>query len=71
VVPVTPEVHRVERNDDQVPDAGRDLLLAAGAEVGLGGLKGLDPSDLDLVQRGIIAHSRTSATTTNAAATST
>jgi len=71
VVPVAAEIHRIERDDDEVPDARGDLLLAAGAEVGLGGLERLDAPNLDLVQRGMIAHNRMSATTTNAAATST
>jgi hypothetical protein len=71
MVPVAPQVDRVEGNDHQVTHADADLLLAARAEVGLGRLERLDPPDLDLVQRGMIAHSNASATTANATATST
>jgi hypothetical protein len=47
VVPVTPEVGRFERYDDEVPHTGADVALAARAAVPLHGLVGLDPPDLD------------------------
>ena len=70
-MPVAPEVDCLEGDDDEVPEPSCDLLLTARAEVGLGGLERLNAPYLDLVQRGRIAHSRMSVTTTNAAATST
>ena len=42
------EVDRVERDDDQMAESPRDLLLAPRAEIRLGGLEGLDPADLDV-----------------------
>jgi hypothetical protein len=71
MVPVAAEVHGVDGDDHHMAHAWGDLLLAAGAQIGLGGLERLDPPDLDLVQRGMVAHSTASATTTNATATST
>lgn len=62
------EVWLGEGNDDEMAGPGRDLLVAAGAEVGLAGLVRLDPPDLYL---GISAHRRSTATTANAATTST
>jgi hypothetical protein len=72
VVPVAAEVGGVEGHHHHVADAHADLLVAARAEIGLAGLVGLDRPDLDLVvQRGIDAHSNSTATTRKAAATKT
>jgi len=67
-MPVAAQVGRVEGHDDEVPGAGRDVLVAARAEVGLLRLVRLDAPDLYL---GIRAHASRSATTTNAATTNT
>ena len=47
-VPVAAQIRGVERHDDEVARARRDLLVAARAPVGLGGLERLDPPYLDL-----------------------
>lgn len=65
-MPVPAQVGSVERNDHQVHGAREDVLVAAGAEVGLEGLVGLDPADLDLY--GLNAHSRSNSVTARAAA---
>jgi hypothetical protein len=70
VVPVPAQVGRPEGDDDEVPRAGLDPLVAARAEVALHRLVGLDPPDLD-VYLGIRAHRRSAAVTARAAATST
>ena len=49
VVPVPAVVRDAGRHGDDVAHALGDVLLAAGAEVGLGRLVRLDPPDLDLV----------------------
>jgi hypothetical protein len=46
VVPVTAHVDRTEGHHDEVPHAGGDLLLAAGAEVGLPCLEGMNLPNL-------------------------
>ena len=66
-MPVTPEVGRVGRHDDDVTDAHFDPLVATRAQVALRRLVGLDACDGYL---GISAHARTRAITTKAAATS-
>ena len=73
MVPVAPEVGLGDGHHDEVAHALRDLLVAAGAEVRLGRLKGVDPPDLDLrlVYLGIRAHSRRPIVTAKAAATRT
>jgi hypothetical protein len=48
-VPVAAQVGGVEGDDHEVADAFGDVLVAAGAEVGLARLEGLDPTDLDSV----------------------
>jgi hypothetical protein len=69
-VPVATEVRGVGRDHDEVPDPGPDVLMAAGADVGLHRLERLDTADLDRpVQRGISAHSSSPATTASAVAT--
>ena len=75
------QVGVVERDHDEVAEAGHDVLVAAGAEVVLGRLVGVDPPDLDLVlwrsnpvrrrYLGISAHSTRASVTAKAAATST
>lgn len=53
-----------------MPGAGPDLLEASGTEVGLAGLERVNLPDLHGTgQRGINAHNRKAAITTNAAAT--
>jgi len=60
------------RNDHDMPDPRRDVLLASGADVGLHSLERLYPADLNgPTQRGIKAHSKSPATTATAAATMT
>ena len=70
MVPVPAQVGRVEGDDDDVTGARLDPLVAAGTEVALGRLVRLNAPDLYLGPRPA-AHSRRSATTTNAAATKT
>jgi hypothetical protein len=43
-MPVSPIRGVAKGNDDDVADARRDLLIAAGAAIGLVGGKGLDPA---------------------------
>ncbi len=69
-MPVAPEVRSFGRDHHEVPHPGPDVLMAAGADVGLQRLERLDTTDLDRpVQRGISAHSSKPATTANAVAT--
>lgn len=42
------KVRRADGYNHHVGRAGKDVLLAAGAEVGLDGLEGMDPADLHL-----------------------
>jgi hypothetical protein len=49
VVPVPAQVGSVEGYDDDVAGAGRDVLVAARADVALRGLVRLDASNLDVV----------------------
>jgi len=73
-VPVAPQVGILEGYDDQVGEAGHDVLVATWAQVVLGRLVGMDPPDLDsLVRRylGISAHNTRASVTAKAAATST
>jgi hypothetical protein len=67
-VPVPSEIGSVERDDDHVPEARDDVLVAAGTQVGLGRLERVDPPDLYL---GISAHTRRASVMAKAAATST
>ena len=46
------EVGCLPGHDHEVAGAGRDVLVAAGADVTLGGLVGLDAPDLDVVVGG-------------------
>jgi hypothetical protein len=77
VVPVAAKVRRLQRDDDDMTGARRDVLVAAGAQVGLGRLEGLDPTHFDLgvePPRSAGRHPRnaqatSSATTTRAATT--
>lgn len=69
-MPVAAKVGRLGRHHHNVAQPRKDVLLAAGTDVGLLGLEGLDAPDLDRsVQRGISAHNNSPATTTTAAAT--
>lgn len=70
---MAPELGLVDGHDHEVAHPLGDLLVAAGAEVGLAGLERVDPPDLDLplVYLGIRAHSRRPIVTAKAAATST
>jgi hypothetical protein len=68
-MPVAPEIRRAGRNHHQMTGAGTDFLMASRAEVRLARLVRVDLPDLDLAQRGMSAHSRMAAITTNAAAT--
>jgi len=71
-MPVPAEIRRVERHDDDVADAGDDVLVAARAQIVLGRLVRVQDADLHLAdasQRGIRAHKINSAATTKAAAT--
>jgi hypothetical protein len=71
-VPVAAEIWRIERHHDHMAGAGPDLLQAAGAEVGLSGLEGVNEPHLEgPAHRGIRAHSRMTAMTAKAAATMT
>jgi hypothetical protein len=65
---VASKIRLVERDDHQVGQARDDVLVAARAQVLLGGLIGMDPADLYL---GIRAHRTRASVTTKAAATST
>ena len=67
-MPVAAEVGRIDRHDDDVARAWRDVLVTTRAAVALDRLVGLDPPDLYL---GISAHASRSVTTMNAAATKT
>ena len=71
-MPMAAQVGRVGGHDDEMPRAGPDVLEAAGAEVGLAGLKRMDEADfLRPVQRGIKAQSRIPAITAKATTTMT
>ncbi|MDQ1411648.1 MAG: hypothetical protein QOE07_236 [Acidimicrobiaceae bacterium] len=60
------------RHDHYVSRLRRNVLLAAGTDVGLASLKGVNSADLHRVrQRGISAHSSNPATTASATATMT
>jgi hypothetical protein len=66
------EIGGIGRHDDEMPEAGSDVLLAPGADVGLEGLERVDAANLHRpVQRGINAHSNSPAMTATAAATMT
>jgi hypothetical protein len=47
-VPVAAQVGGVEGDDDEVANTLGDVLVAAGAEVGLARLEGLDATDFEL-----------------------
>ena len=71
LVPMPPQVGRVVGDDDEVPDAGLDDVVAPGADVLLHRLVGLHDRHLDvglLTYLGIRAHANRTATTTKAAA---
>jgi hypothetical protein len=69
-MPVAAQVGRLGGHDDEMPRARPDVLEAAGAEVGLAGLKRVDEADLvRRVQRGIRAQSRIPAITAKATTT--
>ncbi len=70
-VPVPAEIRSLERYDDVMAHPGDDVVVAAGAPVGLAGLVRLHPSDVVPGYLGYRTHSKSSATTTNAAATNT
>ncbi len=71
-MPMAAQVGSVGGHDDEMPRARPDVLEAAGAEVGLAGLKRMDEADfLRRVQRGIKAHSRIPAITAKATTTMT
>jgi hypothetical protein len=42
------QVRTPARDDHQMAESGRDLLLAAGAHIGLAGLERMDPAHLHL-----------------------
>jgi hypothetical protein len=72
VVPVAAEVGRLGRDGDEVADPRLDVVVAAGAEVGLDRLVGLDAADLDVPvdpDHPRNPHSTSATTTTMAAAT--
>ena len=75
LVPVAAEVGSDSRDGDEVEGPGRDVLVAAGTEVGLRGLVGLDEAGVAVVGEGVDrAHPNTAqatsrATTTNAPTT--
>lgn len=76
LVPVAPLVWGVEWDNDEVRGARVDVVRAAGAHIGLARLERVDESDVERVvvrvaYRGNAAHNTSSATTTNAATTST
>jgi hypothetical protein len=48
-MPVAALVCVPSRHDYQVAESGRDLLLTAGAEVGLASLKGMDEAHFEFV----------------------
>ena len=67
---MTAQVRRPCRHDHDMARAGWDLLLAAGADVGLDCLKGLNAANLSRAdQRGISAHNSIPATIAAASAT--
>lgn len=70
-MPMTAEVRRVEGDDDEMARAGRDVLVAARADVALGGLVRLDASDVDVVRghQPSKAHTTRAMQTMSAAAT--
>lgn len=71
-MPVPAQVGSADRNHHHVPGSRQYLLLAAGTQVRLVGLVGLDAANLDgVAQRGIRAHSSIPATTAAAMATNT
>jgi hypothetical protein len=71
-VPVPAEVGGIQRHHHHMTDAGTYLLQAAGAQVGLARLEGVNEPDLERpAQRGIRAHSRMTAITAKATATMT
>lgn len=51
------QVRSVERHGDDVSRTGLDVAVASGAQVGLGGLVGLDASDVAGRGRGVVTHS--------------
>lgn len=55
-MPVPAIFRRVEWDDDEVPDAHRDLLEAAGAEVLLTSLERMHERDLEVVLVRVIGH---------------
>jgi hypothetical protein len=66
VVPVSAQIGFLFRDDDQMADAGGDVLVAPGTEVRLGRLEWMDDPGGYL---GIRAHKMRAAATMNAAAT--
>lgn len=76
LVPVATVLGGVERDNYEVAGTGVDVMRATRADVGLAGLERVDEADVEcvvvgLAYRGNAAHSTSSATTTNAAITST
>lgn len=63
------QVGCLDGDDHDVADPDVDVVVAPRAQVGLAGLVGLDPADLDLVYLGIRAHSTSTTTTATDAAT--
>ena len=70
LVPVTAQVGRGVGDDDEVADTGLDDVVTTGTDVLLDGLVRLHHRHLDgfVAYLGIKAHSKRTATTTNAAA---
>jgi hypothetical protein len=70
---VAPVLGNLEGHDDEVAEPDGDLLRAAGAEIGLARLEGVDERDFEvLVRRAVYpsaAHSTRRMTTTKAAMT--
>ncbi len=69
---MAPEIGGADGDHHEMPEAGFDVLITPGAQVGLRRLKRLDHADLGLmpalgVYRGIRTHSMRATTTTNAA----
>lgn len=58
-MPVPAQIRLEARHDHHMAEARPDLLLAAGAQIGLPGLKRLDPADLHVVGVVVVVPCRT------------
>lgn len=74
-MPVASVVGQIERHDDEVSGADRDLLLASGTQVLLAGLERMNERDFEVFVALVVyprnAHNSSRMTTTKAEATRT